>query len=288
MRRPEELKEANITHVVSVLRGPLDMTLFAPYKHLHIESDDDESANLIEHFATTNAFIDEGIQGGGGVLVHCAVGISRSVTIATAYLIYKNRIPADLALEIVQKSRPIACPNLDFRIQLHIYASNLDQAIENLDDVPNYRKYLYRKEAKRSQSTNKAPRIQYYADDNSTEAEKEKEKEKEKKLRCKKCKHTLANSNAFVTHTPGEYIRCNSRFIDPIRWMTPEFEKGLLEGKLHCPGCSVEIGSYAWRGIECSCGATIAPGISLLTSAAELNPPEKFSFKKFIMDGIAK
>jgi len=40
MRRKEALKKANITHVVSALRLPLDKDLFVNYKHHIVELDD--------------------------------------------------------------------------------------------------------------------------------------------------------------------------------------------------------------------------------------------------------
>ena len=70
MRRYAALKKANITHVVSALRLPLDPDLFTSYKHLVVELDDLEDENVLEYFATSNAFIQEGLDGGGGVLVH--------------------------------------------------------------------------------------------------------------------------------------------------------------------------------------------------------------------------
>ena len=70
MRRYAALKKANITHVVSALRPPLDPELFVAYKHLVVELDDVEDENILEHFPTSNAFIQEGLDGGGGVLVH--------------------------------------------------------------------------------------------------------------------------------------------------------------------------------------------------------------------------
>lgn len=70
MRRNEGLKKANITHVVSILRLPLDKDLFVNYKHHIVELDDVEDENIVEHFAGSNAFIQGGLDGGGGVLVH--------------------------------------------------------------------------------------------------------------------------------------------------------------------------------------------------------------------------
>ena len=70
LRRRDALQQANITHVLSVLRLPLDQSLFSPFKHMVVEVDDTEDENLLEHFSSTNSFIQEGLDGGGGVLVH--------------------------------------------------------------------------------------------------------------------------------------------------------------------------------------------------------------------------
>lgn len=71
LRRREALQQANITHVVSVLRTPLDKELFSPFKsHMIVEVDDVEDENLLEYFPATNSFIKEGLDSGGGVLVH--------------------------------------------------------------------------------------------------------------------------------------------------------------------------------------------------------------------------
>lgn len=44
--------------------------MVSPYKQLLVEVDDVEDENLLQYFTTTNAFIQEGLDGGGGVLVH--------------------------------------------------------------------------------------------------------------------------------------------------------------------------------------------------------------------------
>ena len=56
--------------MLSVLRLPLDERLFEQFKHEVIEVDDVEDENLLEHFPRSNEFIQDGLDLGGGVLVH--------------------------------------------------------------------------------------------------------------------------------------------------------------------------------------------------------------------------
>ena len=74
LRRREAVKEAGITHVVSVLRWPIEEDLVRPFKHLQIDVDDEEDENLIEFFPATNRFIDDALAAAGSVLVHWYVG----------------------------------------------------------------------------------------------------------------------------------------------------------------------------------------------------------------------
>lgn len=59
-------------------------------------------------------FIDSALQKRGKVLVHCAQGISRSVTIVIAFIIIKFKISYSLAYEQVRSKRDIASPNVGF------------------------------------------------------------------------------------------------------------------------------------------------------------------------------
>ncbi|XP_073053422.1 dual specificity protein phosphatase 1 isoform X2 [Primulina eburnea] len=65
---------------------------------------------------------------GGGVLVHCFAGRSRSVTVVVAYLMFKNGMPLLEALEHVKILRPVASPNLGFMSQLHGFERSLQGA----------------------------------------------------------------------------------------------------------------------------------------------------------------
>lgn len=70
MRRKTALQEANITHVLSVMPVLTDEDVFAPYTHMTLEIYDLEDENLLQHFTATNTFIQEGLSGESGVLVH--------------------------------------------------------------------------------------------------------------------------------------------------------------------------------------------------------------------------
>ena len=70
-------------------------------------------------------FIEEG-KHYGGVLVHCHKGVSRSSTYVIGYLMKKNEMSLQEALEFVKSIRPIIMPNLAFMAQLKTYEMQLD------------------------------------------------------------------------------------------------------------------------------------------------------------------
>jgi dual specificity phosphatase 12 len=70
LRRKDQLAEARVTHVLSVLRLPLEEKLFEGYQHMVVEVDDVDDENLLQHFPATNKFIEDGLGSGGAVLVH--------------------------------------------------------------------------------------------------------------------------------------------------------------------------------------------------------------------------
>jgi len=56
--------------VLSVLRLPLDQSLFEGYVHKVVEVDDMDDENLLEHFPSCAGFIQDALDSGGAVLVH--------------------------------------------------------------------------------------------------------------------------------------------------------------------------------------------------------------------------
>ncbi|CAN0886817.1 Dual specificity protein phosphatase 1 [Linum grandiflorum] len=114
------LKSNNITHILTVANSiaPVYPNDFV-YKVIAVA--DREETNLRQYFEECINFIDEAKRQGGGVLVHCFVGRSRSVTIILAYLMKKRGMTVSQALEHVRSRRPQASPNLGFVLQLREY-----------------------------------------------------------------------------------------------------------------------------------------------------------------------
>lgn len=63
-------------------------------------------------------FIRNGIKNGTGVLIHCQMGISRSVTMLVAYLMAFDDLKYSEALALVREKWKIATPNSGFEKQL--------------------------------------------------------------------------------------------------------------------------------------------------------------------------
>ena len=123
------LKSLGITHVISAL------SCFAPphpkeFKYLHIFCHDWEFEPISLRFTESNIFIQNAIEQGGKVYIHCMSGISRSVTLVMAYLVTcyalekRNKSIADI-LEGVRERRLVANPNPGFIAQLEAYQKRI-------------------------------------------------------------------------------------------------------------------------------------------------------------------
>ena len=63
-------------------------------------------------------FTEEARQANTNVLIHCMAGISRSVTLTIAYLMYHFGLSMHAAYQFVKEKRPAISPNLNFMGQL--------------------------------------------------------------------------------------------------------------------------------------------------------------------------
>jgi Dual specificity phosphatase, catalytic domain len=73
-------------------------------------------------------FLDEARQSKSSVLVHCLAGISRSVTVTVAYLMYFMSMSLEDAFDHLRRIRPNIAPNFSFMGQLLDFEKALQHA----------------------------------------------------------------------------------------------------------------------------------------------------------------
>jgi len=114
----EALSRLGIDHVLNVTAvSPTYQTSSKiTYKQLHAA--DNGYQNLKQYFDEAFEFIDAARARGGSVLIHCQAGVSRSPTIAVAYLIKYFPMTMVDAYKFVKSRRSIISPNLNFMGQL--------------------------------------------------------------------------------------------------------------------------------------------------------------------------
>mmetsp|Transcript_7009 Transcript_7009/g.12096 ORF Transcript_7009/g.12096 Transcript_7009/m.12096 type:complete len:202 (+) Transcript_7009:390-995(+) len=120
----QAIQEKGITHILMVGEG---LKAFHPehVKYCHVKVDDVSEEDLVAHFPKAFEFISEVCTGdnskclkGGGVLVHCVAGVSRSATVCLGWLMCKHKLTFEAAWKIVHAARPWVCPNKGFLAQL--------------------------------------------------------------------------------------------------------------------------------------------------------------------------
>ncbi|KDQ32112.1 hypothetical protein PLEOSDRAFT_1034159 [Pleurotus ostreatus PC15] len=115
----DNLKEHGIFSILSAMRGRV--TIHETFIRHQILLDDTEDADILTHFLPSISFIQNELDKGRGVLVHCQAGMSRSVAIVAAYLMYTKNTDVQGALELIIKSHPNISPNEGFLAQLEIF-----------------------------------------------------------------------------------------------------------------------------------------------------------------------
>ncbi|KNG85847.1 dual specificity phosphatase [Aspergillus nomiae NRRL 13137] len=282
------LERANITHVLSVLRLQPQEETFAGFQHHRIDVDDVEDENLLEHFPSAIKFIQSGLDAGGGVLVHCAMGKSRSATICIAYMLHQqpSALTPQSALAIIKESRPLCEPNDGFMKQLSIY-----HEMGCPDDVishPLYSRWLYRREVEESVACGRAPEMNSVLFEDEQPHKPQDNTDRTTEIKCRKCRRNLATTPFIIPHGPQNGAKgptdCAHIFLHPLTWMRPcLFPNGEedgspsgdapLSGRLTCPNtsCGSNIGKFAWQGMQCSCGDWVVPAIGLAKARIDMS-----------------
>lgn len=125
---PACLSSYGITHIISVISGSvLIPALYPQPRHLHVKVEDFPFAELAAHLPTTTACIRDAYRSNpeARILVHCAEGISRSVSVVAAFLIAQYGWTPVEAVQYIKSKRRVADPNFGFVQQLGEYARSL-------------------------------------------------------------------------------------------------------------------------------------------------------------------
>ncbi|KAJ5645824.1 dual specificity phosphatase [Penicillium lividum] len=294
LKNKAALERENITHIVSVLRLSPSEDLFSSFQHHKIDVDDVDYENILEHLPAAVKFIQSGLDANGGVLVHCAMGKSRSATVCIAYLLHQQRsgLTPQSALEIIKQGRPLCEPNDGFMQQLELY-----HEMGCPDDVtahPVYQRWLYRREVEDSVACGRAPELKTVRFEDEQPQRHQPEDNIEVEIKCRKCRRGIASSKYIISHEQEK--RSNARadsnadcahiFLHPMKWMSSSLFPSAggqysgdapLSGRLSCPNrtCGSNIGKFAWQGMQCSCNSWVVPALCLTKARVDIaNKPK--------------
>jgi predicted protein tyrosine phosphatase len=123
----EILKRNGITKIINLSEPGIKCESIPNNKNyfLHIPINDSYQAKLLPHFDIAYEFLENARKSGEKVLVHCLAGISRSATLAIAYIMRTKRFTSDDAYKFVKALRPSISPNFNFMGQLLEYEKQL-------------------------------------------------------------------------------------------------------------------------------------------------------------------
>lgn len=227
-------------HILSAVDGPISPDLVRDYRHLHISIMDMDDENILEHFPAAVGFIHEGLEsrnGNAGVLVHCAMGKSRSATLIVAYLLWAtrnlpsppftpppplngndgdqtcsptHRLTLSAALGLLCQGRPLAEPNPGFQEQLQLYFDmDCPETSAQLEADPRYQRWLYRRQVEEYLAADQAPPVQTVRFEDEAGVPKDEGEgetvatgKQSGEIRCRKCRTTLARPEFVIEHAP--------------------------------------------------------------------------------------
>ncbi|EGG21766.1 putative protein tyrosine phosphatase [Cavenderia fasciculata] len=122
-----QLDNLKITHIVN-MASELEDAFPHLYKYYRADLDDNFRADITSHFEPINQFIDSAKATGGRVLVHCAMGISRSTTAVMAYIMKTQGLDYATTRQLVKEKRSIIQPNVGFVKALKAYDEKLHES----------------------------------------------------------------------------------------------------------------------------------------------------------------
>ncbi|NWS72060.1 DUS12 phosphatase, partial [Crotophaga sulcirostris] len=275
----ESLSAAGVVAVLTV--SAEEVPAPAGLRAMQVRARDEAGADLLSHLDACAAFIDAARAGGGAALVRCHAGVSRSVAVVTAYLMKTEGLGWQEAYAAVRAAKPDAEVNPSFQEQLELYEAM--GCVLDPSSAP-YRRYRLRALGERGPELQDLPQEIFAVDPTSISQT----PSTEVLYRCRKCRRALFRSSSILSHMEGSGAtafahkritdsaqlrggsreKCTSYFTEPVQWMEPAL-LGVMEGQLLCPKCTAKLGSFSWRGEQCSCGRWVTPAFQIHKSRVD-------------------
>ena len=132
----ELLNEHNVTHVLNCTPTDFHPEVLSTRVTMQIPINDNGTQDIIGYLKQAFEFIHTARSTPNSkLLVHCYAGISRSVSIAIAYVMWAESMSYEAGLKLIHSHRNIADPNFGFIGQLYIldrylHTTSLDEAIK--------------------------------------------------------------------------------------------------------------------------------------------------------------
>ncbi|CCO27266.1 Tyrosine-protein phosphatase yvh1 Short=PTPase yvh1 [Rhizoctonia solani AG-1 IB] len=168
-----------------------------------IPLDDTEEQDVLSYLPATIAFIQKSLASGDGVLIHCMAGMSRSATIAAAYLMYTKGLDPTGALELIREVRPTIQPNPSFLHQLDVFHAAYCKISKRDKNIREY--YLERTANEMINGDGSAPDMSMIASypRTPTASAPATPGGPRRRIRCKMCRRELATREHMMDHSQG-------------------------------------------------------------------------------------
>ncbi|XP_013883623.1 dual specificity protein phosphatase 16 isoform X4 [Austrofundulus limnaeus] len=123
------MQQNNISYVLNV-SNTCPKPDFIPESHfLRVPVNDSFCEKILPWLDRSVDFIEKAKASNSRVLVHCLAGVSRSATIAIAYIMKRMELSLDEAYRFVKEKRPTISPNFNFLGQLLDFEKNMKSSV---------------------------------------------------------------------------------------------------------------------------------------------------------------
>ena len=132
----KQLKLNGITHIVNCAGNVCGNYFPEEFSYLSYFLKDSRMESIESLFHEVVDFIEDAKEEGGSVFVHCMQGVSRSVTVCMAYMIFKQKETFETVFTQARAKRSISSPNFGFQVQLIQWYKRLFEPFDSLAITP--------------------------------------------------------------------------------------------------------------------------------------------------------